>query len=60
MGTKNNQETTWTDGLDAEHFDPYRPGHGGLLPLPGELPAAERPAHGDAATSTTRATGPST
>ena len=45
MGTKNNQETTWTDKLDAGHIDPYRPGHGGLLPLSGELPAAERSAH---------------
>ena len=26
MGTKNNQETTWTDKLDAEHITPYRPG----------------------------------
>ena len=42
MGTKNNQETTWTDRLDAEHITPYRSGHGGMLPLPGELPSAER------------------
>ena len=48
MGTKNNQETTWTEALDAEHFDHVPPGHGGLLPLPGELPAAERSAQGDA------------
>ncbi len=26
MGTKNNQETTWHDTLDADNFDPYRPG----------------------------------
>lgn len=26
MGTKNNQETTWYDSLDADNFDPYRPG----------------------------------
>jgi aldehyde:ferredoxin oxidoreductase len=26
MGTKNNQETTWHDSLDADNFDPYRPG----------------------------------
>jgi aldehyde:ferredoxin oxidoreductase len=26
MGTKNNQETTWFDSLDADNFDPYRPG----------------------------------
>ncbi len=25
MGTKNNQETTWHDSLDADNFDPYRP-----------------------------------
>ena len=25
MGTKNNQETTWHDTLDADNFDPYRP-----------------------------------
>ena len=42
MGTKNNQETTWTDALDAEHFDPFRPGMEGLLSLSGELPAIER------------------
>ena len=34
MGTKNNQETTWTDGLDAEHFDPYRPGMAGCFRCP--------------------------
>ncbi len=34
MGTKNNQETTWTDGLDAEHFDPYRPGMEGCFRCP--------------------------
>ena len=43
MGTKNNQETTWTDRLDAEHITPYRSGMAGLLPMPGELPSAERP-----------------
>lgn len=26
MGTKNNQETTWHASLDADNFDPYRPG----------------------------------
>jgi aldehyde:ferredoxin oxidoreductase len=26
MGTKNNQETSWHDSLDADNFDPYRPG----------------------------------
>ena len=25
MGTLNNQETTWTEALDAENLDPYRP-----------------------------------
>jgi len=29
MGTKNNQETTWHDSLDADNFDPYRPGMSG-------------------------------
>lgn len=31
MGTKNNQETTWTDGLDADHFDEFRPGMEGCF-----------------------------
>ena len=34
MGTKNNQETTWTDALDAEHLDPYRPGMEGCFRCP--------------------------
>ena len=34
MGTKNNQETTWTTGLDAEHFDPFRPGMEGCFRCP--------------------------
>jgi aldehyde:ferredoxin oxidoreductase len=34
MGTKNNQETTWTDGLDADHIDPYRPGMEGCFRCP--------------------------
>jgi aldehyde:ferredoxin oxidoreductase len=34
MGTKNNQETTWTDKLDAEHIDPYRPGMAGCFRCP--------------------------
>ena len=34
MGTKNNQETTWTDGLDTEHFDAYRPGMEGCFRCP--------------------------
>jgi aldehyde:ferredoxin oxidoreductase len=34
MGTKNNQETTWTDELDAENIDPYRDGMVGCLACP--------------------------
>jgi aldehyde:ferredoxin oxidoreductase len=34
MGTKNNQETTWTEKLDAEHIDPYRPGMTGCFRCP--------------------------
>jgi aldehyde:ferredoxin oxidoreductase len=34
MGTKNNQETTWTDALDAGHFDQYRPGMEGCFRCP--------------------------
>ena len=34
MGTKNNQETTWTEALDAENFDPYRPGMEGCFRCP--------------------------
>lgn len=34
MGTRNNQETTWTAALDAEHFDPYRPGMEGCFRCP--------------------------
>jgi aldehyde:ferredoxin oxidoreductase len=34
MGTKNNQETTWTDRLDADHIDPYRPGMEGCFRCP--------------------------
>ena len=34
MGTKNNQETTWTDALDAEKFDRYRPGMEGCFRCP--------------------------
>jgi aldehyde:ferredoxin oxidoreductase len=29
LGTKNNQETTWGDSLDADNFDAYRPGMDG-------------------------------
>ena len=34
MGTKNNQETTWTDKLDAENIDPFRPGMTGCFRCP--------------------------
>ncbi len=34
MGAKNNQETTWTEALDASHIDPYRPGMEGCFRCP--------------------------
>jgi len=34
MGTKNNQETTWSESLDAVHFDPFRPGMEGCFRCP--------------------------
>jgi len=34
MGTKNHQETTWHDSLDADNFDPYRPGMSGCYKCP--------------------------
>ena len=34
MGTRNNQLTTWTDKLDAENIDPYRPGMSGCFRCP--------------------------
>lgn len=34
MGAKNNQETTWVDTLDADNFDPYRPGMSGCYKCP--------------------------
>src|SRR3990172_3403542 len=34
MGTKNNQETTWVEGLDSEHFDQHRPGMEGCFRCP--------------------------
>jgi aldehyde:ferredoxin oxidoreductase len=34
MGTKNNQETTWTDKLDAGNIDPFRPGMEGCFRCP--------------------------
>ncbi len=34
MGTKNNQETTWHESLDADNFDVYRPGMDGCFKCP--------------------------
>jgi aldehyde:ferredoxin oxidoreductase len=34
MGARNNQETTWTQQLDAENIDPYRPGMEGCFRCP--------------------------
>src|SRR5574338_548028 len=34
MGTKNNQETTWTDRLDSDNITPYRPGMAGCFRCP--------------------------
>lgn len=34
MGTKNNQETSWSDSLDADNFDAYRSGMDGCLKCP--------------------------
>lgn len=34
IGTKNNQETTWSETLDADAFDPYRPGMDGCFKCP--------------------------
>ena len=34
MGTKNNQETSWSDSLDADNFDVYRPGMDGCFKCP--------------------------
>jgi aldehyde:ferredoxin oxidoreductase len=34
MGTKNNQQTTWTDRLDAEHITPFRSGMAGCFRCP--------------------------
>lgn len=34
MGTKNNQETSWHASLDADNFDPYRPGMSGCYKCP--------------------------
>ncbi len=60
MGTRNNQETTWTDRLDAEHITPYRPGMAGcfrcpvncrplndLRPGEGGVPSGDKYARGD-------------
>ncbi|MDP1653732.1 MAG: aldehyde ferredoxin oxidoreductase C-terminal domain-containing protein [Rhodocyclaceae bacterium] len=34
MGTKNHQETTWGESLDADNFDVYRPGMDGCFKCP--------------------------
>jgi aldehyde:ferredoxin oxidoreductase len=34
MGTLNNQQTTWTDALDAENIDPFRPDMAGCFRCP--------------------------
>ena len=34
LGTKNNQETSWSATLDADNFDPYRPGMDGCYLCP--------------------------
>ncbi len=34
IGTKNNQETTWTEALDAANIDPYRSGMEGCFRCP--------------------------
>lgn len=34
LAAKNNQETTWSDSLDADNFDPYRPGMDGCYKCP--------------------------
>ena len=34
LGTKNNQESSWKDTLDADNFDPYRPGMDGCYLCP--------------------------
>jgi aldehyde:ferredoxin oxidoreductase len=34
MGAKNNQETSWSDSLDADNFDAYRPGMDGCIKCP--------------------------
>ena len=34
IGTLNNQKTTWFESLDADNFDPYRPGMDGCFKCP--------------------------
>ncbi len=34
LGTKNHQESSWTPALDADNFDPYRPGMDGCYRCP--------------------------
>ena len=40
LGTRNNQETTWADSLDADNFDVYRPGMDGCHKCPVRCRAA--------------------
>jgi aldehyde:ferredoxin oxidoreductase len=57
MGTKNHQETTWTERLDAENITPYRPGMAGCF----RCPVNCRPLndlHGDPADKYGRGDGP--
>ena len=57
MGTRNNQETTWTDALDAEHIDPYRPGMEGCFRCPVNC-RPQNDLHGDPADRYGRGDGP--
>ena len=34
MGAKNNQQTSWSDSLDADNIDQYRPGMAGCMKCP--------------------------
>ena len=42
LGTKNNQQTTWHDSLDAERFDPFRDGMAGCYKCPVHCRALNR------------------
>jgi aldehyde:ferredoxin oxidoreductase len=57
MGTRNNQETTWTDALDAEHIDPYRPGMEGCFRCPVNC-RPQNDLHGDPSDRYGRGDGP--